>query len=285
MSQDDLLLLKSGGQVVYHGPLGRDGREVIRYFESRGADAIGLGENAAHWILRVVTDWNDEKGRMTDLADLYRESPLHQQLLDEIENGGEVDGRSERNHISFDSSFATSARQRREQINARLRKIYWRSPAYNLARIMVSLVIAFVLGSVFLLERDNDDDNEDRSALDEMDMRARLSIIFMGFIITGIMAILSVLPVITKIRDMYYRHRDAGMYDSVSIGLALGVAEKWFIVLSTALFCVVFLVTSGIGGGDAMVRPITFWVRSLFFGCVKVTAYCVELVLCWINNN
>jgi ABC-2 type transporter len=259
--QDDLLLLKTGGQVVYHGPLGRDGQDVIRYFEARcGAEPIGLGENAATWMLRVMTERQTIKkddDDQADLTDIYRASPMYAQLLEDIDNG-ETTVQAAR-HIVFESSFATSPRHRREQINARLRKIYWRSPAYNLARIMVSLVIAFVLGSVFLLKRDNAAERR----LTEMDMRARLSIIFMGFIITGIMAILSVLPVITKIRDMYYRHRDAGMYDSVSIGLALGVAEKWFIVLSTALFCVVFLVTSGIGAddGDPIVRPIAFWVR------------------------
>merc|ERR1719262_1964617 len=30
---DELLLLKSGGRVVYHGPLGNDSQELIRYFE------------------------------------------------------------------------------------------------------------------------------------------------------------------------------------------------------------------------------------------------------------
>ena len=34
---DELLLLKSGGRVVYHGSLGKDSRELISYFERNGA--------------------------------------------------------------------------------------------------------------------------------------------------------------------------------------------------------------------------------------------------------
>merc|ERR1711939_394481 len=37
---DELLLLKSGGRVVYHGPLGNDSQELIRYFEENGAENV-----------------------------------------------------------------------------------------------------------------------------------------------------------------------------------------------------------------------------------------------------
>jgi len=154
--------------------------------------------------------------------------------------------------IEYKSEFAAPRNRRRELINHRLQLIYWRSPTYNLARIMVSIVIAFILGSVFL-------SNYGSNSFTETQMQARLSVIFLSFIITGIMAILSVLPVMTKIRDMFYRHRDAGMYDSASMGLALGVAEKYFILLSTTLFCVVFLATSDLYD-DNFAGLVGFWV-------------------------
>lgn len=40
---------------------------------------------------------------------------------------------------------------------------------------------------------------------------------------------------------MFYRHRISGMYGSSSIGIALGSAEKTFIMLSTLIFSIVFL--------------------------------------------
>lgn len=203
------------------------------------------GENPANWMLRVIT-----AEEQPDLADVYVQSDEYTSLqaeLDVIKESPDEDLK-----IEYTSEFARSAGTRRELINRRLRLIYWRSPTYNYARILVSIVIAFVLGSVFISSYGVDEYTETQ-------MRARFSVIFLSFIITGIMAILSVLPVMTKIRDMFYLHRDAGMYDSASMGLALGVAEKYFIVLSTALFVLIFLATSALGT-SGIGGFIAFWV-------------------------
>lgn len=44
---DDLLLLKSGGRVVYHGDLGSDSRTLINYFESNGGKTCPKDANPA----------------------------------------------------------------------------------------------------------------------------------------------------------------------------------------------------------------------------------------------
>jgi ABC-2 type transporter len=251
------LLLRKGGQVVYHGELGKDCGQLVSYFESRGAPEIELGDNPANWMLRVL-----EAPNVGDLAESYLMSPEHASLvkaLDDIATAPDPDLK-----LSYESEFAAATRSRRLYVNGRLQTIYWRSPSYNLSRLTVSLVIAFVLGSVFVTKRSP-------PAFSESDMRARLSVVFLAFIISGIQAILSVVPVMTMIRDLYYRHRDAGMYDSGSIGLALGVAEKAFILVSTAIFTIVFLATSGLAKTEAtfrgsialavLGRSAGFWVR------------------------
>jgi ABC-2 type transporter len=245
-------LLRRGGQVVFHGELGKDCNKLISYFESRGAPKILLGDNPANWMLRAM-----DIGTVEDLADSYVQSQDHAALcaeLDDVDRAGELEAK-----IEYTSEFAVSAGTRRGLVNSRLLTIYWRSPSYNLSRLMVSLIVAFMLGSVFVTKRNP-------QFFTESDMRARVSVIFLTFIITGIMAIFSVLPVMTMIRDLYYRHRDAGMYDSGSMAYALGVAEKGFIILSTAIFTLVFLGTSGIISGTGsllsrVLRCIAFWVR------------------------
>ena len=246
-------MLRKGGSVVYHGPLGDKCSTLVSYFESRGVPPISLGENPANWMLRVIT-----AEEQSDLPEKYLASNEYTDLQSEIETIKET--AKESLHIVYDSEFASSGLRRRQLINGRLRTIYWRSPTYNLARVMVSLIIAGVLGSVFIFRRNLD-------YFSEIDIHARLSVVFISFIITGIMAILSVLPVMTQIRDMFYRHRDASMYDSYSIGLALGVAEKGFIVVSSALFCLVFLTSSGLSPG--VKSAIGFWVR--FSSCSSPT--------------
>lgn len=247
------MLLKRGGYVVYHGELGgKDSSTLVDYFERLGAPKIELGENPANWMLRVV-----DSGDMGDLAEKYANSQECADNLKEIDDLCASPDPSKK--IEFEHEFATPARTRRREIFARLRTIYWRSPTYNYTRLLVSLVIAFVLGSSFVSDRNP-------FAFTESEMQARVSVIFLSFIITGIMAMLSVLPVMTKIRDMFYRHRDSGMYDSISMGLGLGVAEKWFILLSSTLFTIVFLATSGVvkvsnqGVNRTLRRALAYWV-------------------------
>jgi hypothetical protein len=155
--------------------------------------------------------------------------------------------------IHFENEFAASAGTRGRLTNNRLTTIYWRSPNYNLSRIMVSAVIAVVLSSVLVTSRRN-------TLFSETQMRAQFAVIFLSFIIVGIMSIFSVLPVMMTIRDMFHRHRAAGMIGSGSLGWALGVAEKWFILASSVVFVVIFLTVSFTGTQD-LKRRIEFWVR------------------------
>jgi hypothetical protein len=228
--------MQRGGSVVFYGELGARCHNLIHYFESRGAPKIELGENPANWMLKVMAS-----GGMGDPPKLYVESDGYATLKEELE---ELKQNPDPAHkIEYESEFAASKRERQGLIDERLRTVYWRSPAYNLARLSVAVVIGAILGLVFVTNRNQDEFTEN-------DMRARLSVLFLTFIIMGILAILSVLPVMTMIRDMFYRHRAAGMYDSASIAWALGVAEKWFIVLTSALFTLVFLSVSGMTKGE-----------------------------------
>jgi len=229
---DELLLLKKGGQVVFHGELGENCSHLIAYFESLGAPKIETGDNPANWMLRVLA-----MEEMGDLAEGYLESDDYAHLKEELDGIADSTPDPE-GKIEYDSAYANSSSRRQTLVTNRLRRIYWRSPAYNLARISVSAIIAFVLGSVFIT-------NRNQPEFTETEMRSRLSVIFLTFIIVGIMAILEVLPVMTKIRDMYYRHSDSNMYGSTALAYALGSAEWPFIVIATVVFVVIFLAVSG----------------------------------------
>lgn len=97
-------------------------------------------------------------------------------------------------------------------------------------------------------------------------MSSFLSTIFIAFIIIGVLSITSALPVMLSIRDMFYRHKAAGMLGYSSVGRALATAEKRFIIIASVLFCLVFLPVSGIleGGGE-----------SCFDSCFNLTRVCL----------
>lgn len=251
--QDDLLLLKKGGRVVFFGELGEQSKHLISYFESHGANRIDMGDNPANWMLREIQ--TEER----DLAEEYKESSEFAALKRKL---AEVRLNPVPSlEVTFPTQFATPSEVRQKLMNKRLQTIYWRSPAYNLSRLLVCTVIAFILGSVFLT-------NRNQSVFTESDMRAWLSVTFLSFIIIGILSITSVLPVMLSIRDVFYRHRAAGMLDNISLGWALGTAEKWFIVIASFLFCLVFIGVSGLTVG-ILKRAIRFWVSALGW-CVDI---------------
>ena len=245
--KDDLLLLKKGGRVVFFGELGLQSHNLIQYFESHGASRIDLGDNPANWMLREIEQAD------TDLAEEYVKSAEYAALKHRLE-----DVKMNPNpalKINYQTKFASTSEARQKLMNKRLQTIYWRSPAYNLSRMLVCVIIAFILGSVFIT-------NRSPSIFTESEMRAWLSVTFLSFIIIGILSITSVLPVMLKIRDVFYRHRAAGMLDNISLGWALGTAEKWFIVLCSFFFCLVFIGVSGLTTVPFK-RSIRFWVSFL----------------------
>lgn len=108
-----------------------------------------------------------------------------------------------------------------------------------------------------------------------------LSTIFISFIIIGVMSITAVLPVMQSIRDMYYRHKAAGMLNSRSVGRALATAEKKFILFSSLLFCAVFLPTSGLADDPnqslkkRFLKGLAFWAFFAFNSAIY--SYCGTL--------
>jgi hypothetical protein len=77
-------------------------------------------------------------------------------------------------------------------------------------------------------------------------MQGRLSIIFLSFIIMGVLSMITILPTTLSIRDVYYRHHLAGMLEYTTLTLGFAVAEKPFLILVSTLFVVIFYITLGL---------------------------------------
>ena len=232
---------------MYCGELGFQSRTLIEYFEGHGATKIKPGDNPANWMLRVMPESEN------DSAEIYIQSLEYTQLKKQIE-AAKVDPPKEL-EITYLTEFAVPTSTRQKLTNRRLQNIYWRSPAYNYSRLMVCVAIAFILGSVFVTERNLEILTEDQ-------VRAYFSVTFLSFIIIGILSITSVLPVMLAIRDVFYKQLAAGMIDNNSLGWALGVAEKGFIVLASFLFCLFYLSTAGTVAHMTFLKAFKFWVRK-----------------------
>lgn len=253
--------------MVFFGELGHSSSNLINYFEACGAPPINLGENPANWMLKVIAAEVADR----DYAASYRDSNEREDLMKKVQDMKE--NPDPETKLSFSTIYAAPPSVRQRLVNKRLRTIYWRSPAYNLARLMVSLVIAFVLGAVFL-------GNWRPDVLTESEISGLFSVIFLSFIIIGILAMISVLPVMKQIRDQHYRQRAAGMLDDQSLAWALGTAEKYFIVVASVLFCIVFLPTAGLHFGIG--KFVAFW--GFFTFNLAIYSYFGQLFMCLVRS-
>lgn len=227
---DDLILLKRGGEVVFFGDLGAESCHLVDYFEANGADPIKHGENPAAWMLRAYTGEDDER----DWKALFEESEQYKKLhcdIDEIKSNLDTTKK-----ISYDSPFATTAGTQHTLMMRRIFRIMMRSPSYNLARLMIAIFYALLLGSVFLRSRP---ENRARR-FNQYQVDGLLSTIFLGLIIIGVVSISMAVPVMKEIRDVFYKHRASGMLSHNSITVAVTVAELPYIVIVSAIFSSVY---------------------------------------------
>ena len=161
---DKLLLLAKGGRTCYFGDLGVNSEALISYFDATSASLpssklprLAPGANPATWMLTAAAD--------PDFAPAYERSSLAAAnlrdvtgyLLDET-HGSSLDNDLEAPLLSTTtttrkpmvvSRYATSSVRQFQILAKKFAVTYWRSPQYNVARGLVSVVIAFIFGSCY----------------------------------------------------------------------------------------------------------------------------------------
>lgn len=234
---DDLILLKTGGNVVFFGELGQESAKLINYFESRGAPPIEYGENPAAWMLRAYA--GEHAAENVDFAEEYKESEQYLVLCQQIEEIEE--SRDESKKIFYGKVYSTGFSEQLKLMNRRIVTIYKRSPAYNLTRLVIAIFYSFMIGSVFVRNS-----KVRAEGWNENEVNGVLGTIFLSTIIIGVTSISMAVPVMKKIRDVFYKHRASGMLEHNSLSLALTVGEGPYIFLVSLLFSVVYYFTVGL---------------------------------------
>ena len=136
---DELLLLKSGGRVVYHGPLGKDSRNLIDYFENQGAHKCPPSSNPAEYMLEVIgagnptykgKDWGDTWAESEEYQDRSREI---QQMISERRNLSTKSKTDDNREYAMPISSQIAAVVKRSFVS------YWRSPEYIIGKFMLHI--------------------------------------------------------------------------------------------------------------------------------------------------
>ncbi|KAI9806551.1 MAG: hypothetical protein M1833_003738 [Piccolia ochrophora] len=137
---DELVLLKAGGRVVYHGSLGVDSRDLISYFQQNGGKKCPPDANPAEYMLDVIGAGNpDYKGQ--DWGDVWAASSNHAERTKEIQQIT-----SERRKLTEANAAKTDDREYAmplsTQINAVVKRCfvsYWRTPDYAIGKFMLHI--------------------------------------------------------------------------------------------------------------------------------------------------
>ncbi|KAK4489207.1 hypothetical protein RD792_005002 [Penstemon davidsonii] len=223
---DELLLLKSGGQVIYAGPLGRHSQKIIDHFEEiPGVPKIKEKYNPATWMLEVSSVATEVRLGM-DFAKYYKSTNVYEK------NKALVIELSEPTSGAKDLYFRTQYSQTTwGQFKSCLWKqwwTYWRSPAYNLVRNIFALTLALLIGTIFWkvgTKRESD-----------TDLLTILGALYVSLLFVGITNCSTVQPVVATERTVFYRERAAGMYSALPYAMAQVTVEIPYVLFQATHF-------------------------------------------------
>jgi hypothetical protein len=164
-----------------------------------------------------------------DYAGNYAQSALHEAALSRIEEI--CSGANESNKVTFSSKYATSGMTQSLQVLKRTFTIYHRLPSYNSVRMIVSILVALIFSTSFIQFVPP----ESESTLNSIMNSLYISVLFLAA-----NAMNTVLAIFEFERNMFYRHKAAGMYFSSATAIGFTIAELPFVFLASTFFTMIF---------------------------------------------
>lgn len=138
---DELLLLKSGGRIVYHGPLGKDSRELINYFESNGAKQCEPSANPAEYMLEAIGA-GDPNYKGKDWGDVWASSAEYEARSREIQEMiAERRNAPTHGKTDDDREFAMPLGTQVYAVVKRSFVSYWRTPDYMIGKFVLHIFV------------------------------------------------------------------------------------------------------------------------------------------------
>ncbi|AQK96537.1 ABC transporter G family member 40 [Zea mays] len=232
---DELFLMKRGGEEIYVGPVGQNSSRLIEYFEGiEGISNIKDGYNPATWMLEVTSS-SQEEILGVDFSEIYRRSELYQRnkaLIEEL--SAPPPGSSD---LNFATQYSRSFFTQCLACLWKQKKSYWRNPSYTAVRLLFTIVIALMFGTMFW--------DLGRKTKKQQDLFNAMGSMYAAVIYIGVQNSGSVQPVVVVERTVFYRERAAGMYSAFPYAFGQVAIEFPYISVQTLIYGV--LVYSMIG--------------------------------------
>ncbi|KAJ0976465.1 hypothetical protein J5N97_018430 [Dioscorea zingiberensis] len=208
--------------------------DIFEAFDERisGIPKIKDNYNPAAWMLEV-TSTSLEAQLGVNFAEIYRESTLYndnKELVKQLNTPppGSCD-------LHFPTRFPQNGC---EQFKACLWKqylSYWRSPSYNLSRLIHIFLTSVILAALFW--------KHGKTLNNQQNLFNILGAMYIAVILSGINNCLSVIPIVVTERSVLYREKFAGMYSPWAYALAQVVIEIPYAFTQVMLFVVIIYPT------------------------------------------
>lgn len=249
---DSLLLLKRGGETVYFGNLGTSACELTNYFEKiPNVPRLPEGYNPATWMLEAIGAGVDNAGcgADTDFARIFRASAQNQTLQIDLNLAGMTRPNADVVPLEFSSKRAAKNLTQLKLLTHRFFRIYWRTPSYNLTRLIISMMLGLLFGLIY-------------SSMDfstYKGVNAGLGMVFMTTVFVGFVSFNSVLPITCEERASFYRERASQTYNALWYFVASTVAEVPYVAMGSLLFTSMLFPLVGFRG---MSKFLFYWLNT-----------------------
>ncbi|CAA7042180.1 unnamed protein product [Microthlaspi erraticum] len=242
---DELVLLKRGGRMIYTGPLGQHSSHVIQYFQSiHGVAKIRDNYNPATWMLEVTSQSVEIELDM-DFAKIYNASDLYKSNSELAKDLSKPEPGS--SDLHFERTFAQNWWEQFKSCLWKMSLSYWRSPSYNLTRILHTFISSLLFGVLFWKQGQKIDTQQNLFTV--------LGAIYGLVLFLGVNNCASALQYFDTEHTVMYRERFAGMYSAFAYALAQVVTEIPYIFIQSVEFVIIIYPMMGLYASPAKV----FW--------------------------
>ncbi|KAF7069741.1 hypothetical protein CFC21_075324 [Triticum aestivum] len=253
-SFDELLLMKRGGQVIYAGELGRHSYKLVEYFEAiPGVEKITEGYNPATWMLEVSSPLAEARLNV-NFAEIYANSDLYrknQELIKElsIPPPGYED-------LSFPTKYSQNFYNQCIANFWKQYKSYWKNPPHNAMRFLMTMINGLVFGTVFW--------QKGTKIGSQQDLFNLLGATYAAVFFLGAANCITVQPVVSIERTVFYREKAAGMYSPLSYAFAQTCVEVIYNIAQGIEYTVIIYAMIGYEWKAAKFFYFLFFIVSSF---------------------
>ncbi|CAM0879784.1 unnamed protein product [Alopecurus aequalis] len=224
---DELLLMKSGGQIIYSGSLGPLCSIMVKYFEAiPGVPRIKEGQNPAAWVLDISSPTTEHEIGV-DYAEIYRSSPLYRENMVLIDNEL-LKPAPNTEDLHFPPRYWQNFRVQCMACLWKQRCAYWKNPEHNVVRFINTFVVSMMFGIVFWKVAS--------TIKQQQDVFNILGLVYGSALFLGFMNSNFLQPVVAMERVVLYREKAAGMYPTLPYVIAQVAIELPYMLVQVFIF-------------------------------------------------